>query len=79
MEKIIAYVRKLFGKEESVDSILAPITKITSKLERHEQAQAETSRRRQEDAERARNAALAAEAARKRAAAKRAKIAETFA
>jgi hypothetical protein len=79
MENLIAYLRKLFGREESVDSIMKPITKIAEKLERHEDVQAKASQREAEAAERARNASQAAKAAADRARAKRLKVLENFA
>ncbi|QIG69290.1 hypothetical protein EVB78_088 [Rhizobium phage RHph_N1_15] len=79
VEDLIAYLRKMFGLEESVDTILKPITKITNKLEKHERAKLCAARRKKQAASRARAAAEAADAAADRAAAKRAKIQETFA
>jgi hypothetical protein len=79
LEDLLASLRKLFGREQSVDNILKPITKITNRLEKHERVQTRESARRLEAAERARNAALAADAAARRAAEKRSKILDTFA
>ncbi|TDW20527.1 hypothetical protein EV128_125157 [Rhizobium azibense] len=79
LDDFLAFVRKLFGREESVDSILKPITKITTKLAKHERKQQSAAQRRAEAAERAEKAAAAAKDAASRAAAKRSKILETFA
>ncbi|AGC36094.1 hypothetical protein B7L88_gp050 [Rhizobium phage RHEph10] len=79
LEDFLASLRKLFGREQSVDNILKPITKITNKLAKHERVQNRERTRRLEAAERARNAAIAAEAAARRAAEKRSKILDTFA
>jgi hypothetical protein len=79
LDDLIAALRKLFGKEESVDTIMKPITKIATKLERHERKQTSASERRAEAAKRAEAKARVAADAAARAAAQRAKMLDTFA
>ncbi|RWI35466.1 hypothetical protein [Mesorhizobium sp.] len=38
-ESILAFFRRLFGFEQSVEKIVAPITKIANKLDAHSAAQ----------------------------------------
>lgn len=79
MKQIVNFIRRLVGKEESVESIMAPLTKIADKLEAHEQAQRELVVAQRLAAEKAQAAADAASTAARTAAAKRAKMLETFA
>ncbi len=78
MKSIIAClerVRTSFGlAEESVESIMKPLTKIADKLERHERAQIAEAQRQTEIAKSAADAAAAADQAAKRAAEKRATL-----
>ncbi|WP_276122602.1 hypothetical protein [Pararhizobium qamdonense] len=82
MKNVIAFLlalRALIGKEESVDSIMKPITKIANKLERHEARQKETVKAKREAAEQAVKDADAAAVAASQAAAKRDKMLAAFA
>lgn len=64
VEHVVAFVRKAMGMEESVDTIMSPLTKISNKLEKHEAAKKAEADRRAKAAERAKTkSAEAAEAA----------------
>jgi hypothetical protein len=79
MNKLISFVRKAVGAEQTVDKIMAPITKIASKLEAHEAAQKGLVAANRDAIKRAEAAADAAALAASTAASKRAKMLETFA
>jgi hypothetical protein len=79
MNKLVSFVRKTFGAEQTVDKIMAPITKIASKLEAHEAAQKDLVAAKRAAIAKASADADAAALAASTAASKRAKMLETFA
>jgi len=78
IEKIKAIINKLLGRELSVESIVAPFTKIQTQLEAHRQAQLDAAKRDHDRAAKIEARAQAEEAEAARAEAAAAKVANFF-
>jgi hypothetical protein len=74
MRKIIAFIKRQFGIEETVESICSPITSIVTKLQAHEAQSRAEAEAHDAEAVRAARRAAAKTAAAKSAASQAAKI-----
>jgi hypothetical protein len=73
IETIVDFFKSLFGIEDTVESIVSPITKIVDKLEKHEKKSLDEAQRHEEAARKAKEAALQKKIVANRAAGQRVK------